>query len=153
MKKKLLLIVMVFTGVCAMAQKESLPKMSAGFPVNYEDDSVGNYVLPELLTLNNGQKVTTAKTWTKKRRPELLQLFEEIEYGKMPGKPAELHFNVFDKGTAAFNGKAIRKQVTVYFTKDTTDHKMDILIYIPANATAHSFIIEYLFCCCQSNNK
>ena len=53
----------------------------------------------------------------------------------MPGKPTDLHFNVFDKGTSAFNGKAIRKQVTVYFTRDTTDHKMDILIYLPSNAT------------------
>jgi len=136
MKKKLCLITLAFTCFSATAQKENLPKMSAGFPINYEDDSVGNYVLPELLTLGNGQKVTSAKTWIEKRRPELLQLFEEIEYGKMPGKPADLHFNIFDTGTVTFNGKAIRKQVTVYFTKDTADHKMDILIYLPANATA-----------------
>src|SRR6185436_10916403 len=34
----------------------------------------------------------------------------------------------------AFNGKAIRRQVTVYFTKDTNDYKMDLLIYLPSNA-------------------
>ena len=134
MKKKLHLIPLLFIFFCANAQKENLPKMSAGFPVNYEEDSVGTYVLPELLTLSNGQKVNDTKTWTEKRRPELLHLFETIEYGKMPGKPTDLHFNVFDKGTPAFNGKAIRKQVTVYFTKDTTDHKMDLLIYLPADA-------------------
>jgi hypothetical protein len=134
MKNNLLLAILLFLCLPVMAQKEKLAKTSAGFAVNYENDSVGNYVLPDLLTLSNGQKVTTAKTWNEKRRPELLQLVEEIQYGKMPGKPAGLHFNVFDNGTPAFNGKAIRKQVTVYFTKDTTDHKMDLLIYLPANA-------------------
>jgi hypothetical protein len=46
-----------------------------------------------------------------------------------------MSFNVFDKGTPAFDGKAIRKQVTVYFTKDTSQHKMDLLIYLPAKLT------------------
>jgi hypothetical protein len=135
MKRKLSLIVLAFACLQASAQKENLAKTSAGFPVNYEEDSVGTYVLPELFTLLNGQKVNNAKTWIEKRRPELVKLFEEIEYGKMPGKPTGMHFNIFDKGTPAFNGKAIRKQVTVFFTKDTGNYKMDLLIYLPANAT------------------
>jgi len=49
--------------------------------------------------------------------------------------PLRLGFDVFDKGTPVFGGKAIRKQVTIYFTKDTSDHKMDLLIYLPAEAT------------------
>ncbi|MGC4101241.1 alpha/beta hydrolase family protein [Ferruginibacter sp.] len=134
MKKTALASAFLFACTICTAQKENLPKTSAGFPVNYEEDSVGTYTLPALLTLQNGQPVTTAKIWKEKRRPELLQLFETIQYGKMPGKPAELHFDVFDKGTPAFNGKATRKQVTVYFTSDTAQYKMNILIYIPANA-------------------
>jgi len=119
------------------AEYIALPKKEtarAGFPVNYEEDSVGTYVLPDVLKLNNGKKITDAQTWTDKRRPELIKLFEEIEYGKMPSRPAGLHFVVFDKGTPAFNGKATRKQVTVYFTNDTNNYKMDLLIYLPANA-------------------
>ena len=135
MKKKLLLLLLLANALFVFGQKENLAKTSAGFPVNYEEDSVGAYTLPDLLTLSNGQPVTNAKTWTEKRRPELLKLFEEIEYGKMPAPPAALHFNVFDKGTPVLNGKALRRQVTVYFTKDTADHKMDLLIYLPANST------------------
>ncbi len=133
MKKNLLLIIFFATCLPAVAQKEKLPKMSAGFPINYEEDSVGMYTLPDLFTLSNGQKFNDVKTWTEKRRPELLKLIEEIQYGKMPGRPADMRFDVFDKGTVAFNGKAIRKQVTVYFTKDTV-HKMDLLIFLPAKA-------------------
>ena len=115
-------------------QAANRPTMVAGIPVNYAEDSVGNYVLPELLRCSDGQVVNSAKLWTQKRRPELIKLFEEIQFGKMPGKPKDLSFDVFDKGTPAFNGKAIRKQVTVYLTKDTSDHKMNILIYTPAAA-------------------
>jgi hypothetical protein len=107
----------------------------AGFPVNYLEDSVGTYTLPDILKSLDGKAVTTAKQWTQQRRPELVKLFEENQFGKMPSRPQEMTFKVFDKGTPAFNGKATRKQVTVYFTKDTSDHKMNLLIYVPAAAT------------------
>lgn len=110
------------------------PSVVAGIPVNYDEAKVGTYTLPDPLTLNNGKKVTDAGTWMSKRRPEVLQLFEKNQFGKAPGKPASLKFNVFDKGTPALNDTGIRKQVTIYFRNDTGDHKMDVLIYLPAHA-------------------
>jgi hypothetical protein len=110
-------------------------KVVAGIPVNYDEALAGTYTLPDPLVMLNGKKVKNAKTWYQKRRPEIVRLFEEFEYGRMPETPKDMTFNVFDKGTPALNGKAVRKQVTVYFTKDTSDYKMDILIYLPANAT------------------
>ncbi len=107
----------------------------AGIPVNYDEAKVGTYTLPDVLTLANGKKVTDKQTWLKQRRPEVVKLFESYQFGKMPGKPADMSFNVFDKGTSVFDGRVVRKQVTVYFTKDTSDHKMDILVYLPAKAT------------------
>ncbi|GAA4737242.1 alpha/beta hydrolase family protein [Flavisolibacter ginsenosidimutans] len=130
MKNIIALLLFSFPALASFAQKEKLAKVVAGFPVNYEEDSVGTYVLPDPLTLNNGQRVTNAKTWMEKRRPEIVKLFEEEQFGKAPQRPSDMHFDVFDKGTETFNGKAIRKQVRVYFTKDTT-HKMDLLIYLP----------------------
>ena len=40
-------------------------------------------------------------------------------------------FEVVEKGTPAFDGKAIRRQVTVHFS---ADKKMDLLVYLPAYA-------------------
>ncbi|KQS34033.1 S9 family peptidase [Dyadobacter sp. Leaf189] len=135
MKHLLLLILLSIAGTVSHAQQAAnRPTLVAGIPVNYSEDSTGTYTLPDLLKCANGQAVTNAKIWTQKRRPELLKLVEEIQFGKMPEKPAALKFHVFDKGTPAFNGKAIRKQVTVYFTKDTSDHKMNLLIYLPSAA-------------------
>ena len=116
-----------------ISQTENLPKTSAGFPINYKEDSVGNYILPDLLTLSNGQPVKDASTWNRTRKPELLKMIIENEYGKVPDAPQPLRYAVFDKGTPAFNGKAIRKQVTVYLT-DTSKNKMDLLFYVPPAA-------------------
>lgn len=107
----------------------------AGIPVNYEESLTGTFTLPDPLVLLNGKKVNSAAMWNKERRPEIVRLIEENQYGKMPGVPKDMKFNVFDKGTPALEGKAVRKQVTVYFTKDTSNYKMDLLIYLPANAT------------------
>jgi hypothetical protein len=40
--------------------------------------------LPELLTLKNGQKVTTAEQWWKLRRPEIVEDFEREVVGRVP---------------------------------------------------------------------
>jgi len=106
----------------------------AGIPVNYDEALSGTYTLPDPLVFPDGKKVKSASQWYKKRRPQIVSLFEEFEYGRIPATPKGLSFKVFDKGTLALNGKAIRRQVTVYLTKDTSQHKMNLLIYLPAGA-------------------
>jgi hypothetical protein len=52
---------------------------------NY-DETVANPcpLLPDVLTLNNGKKVTTPEIWWKQRRPELIKDFEREVYGRLP---------------------------------------------------------------------
>jgi hypothetical protein len=45
-----------------------------------------------------------------------------------------MSFDVFDKGTPAYDGKAIRRQVTIYFSKGKAGPKVDLLLYLPADA-------------------
>src|ERR1700683_4870787 len=73
-------------------------KEVAGIPVNYDEALVGTYKLPDPLVLANGKPVRDAKTWNDKRRPEIVRLFEENQYGRAPGRPAGMSFDVFDKG-------------------------------------------------------
>ena len=103
--------------------------------MNYDEAKVGEYTLIDPLVLNNGKRVKDAKTWWTKRRPEIEAIFETEQYGRDPGRPAEESFDVTDKGTPALNGKAIRKQVTISFSKDPTWPKIHLLIYLPAAAT------------------
>ena len=108
--------------------------MVAGIPVNYDESKVGTYTLPDPLTLNNGKPVRDAKTWTTKRRPEMVKLFETQQYGIAPGRPADESFEVTDKGTPALNGKAIRKQITIHLSKDAAGPEIHLLVYLPAAA-------------------
>ena len=113
------------------------PSVVAGIPVNYEESKVGDYTLPDVLKLANGKPVRDAKTWNEKRRPELIRLFEENQYGRSPAaKPAGMTFNVFERGTPALEGKAVRRQVTLRFGTGAESPKADLLLYLPAGATA-----------------
>jgi len=54
-------------------------------PANY-DESIANPFphLPEVLTLKNGTRVTTAEMWWKQRRPEIVEDFEREVLGRVP---------------------------------------------------------------------
>jgi len=104
----------------------------AGIPINYDESKVPSYTLPDPLTLQNGKRVTRPEIWHDQRREEILHLFETEQFGKVPDRK-NTSFNVFDAGTPAFEGKAVRKQITIYFTEDTSNYKADLLIYLPAN--------------------
>jgi len=58
MKKNFSLCLFFFIHFFVSAQTQNLARTSAGFPVNYSEDSVGTYVLPDPLTMRNGKKVT-----------------------------------------------------------------------------------------------
>jgi hypothetical protein len=102
---------------------------------NYDEAKVPKYSLPDPLVLRNGQPVKSARIWTEKRRPELLELFRAEMYGRRPGKPEHMTFELEAIDKQALGGKAIRKEATVYFTGKKDGPKMNILIYLPASAT------------------
>jgi hypothetical protein len=114
------------------------PTVVAGIPVNYDEAKVGTYTLPDPLRLNDGKPVKDAKTWTQRRRPEIVQLFETQQFGRVPASaPTHLtasSFDITDKGTPALNGTAIRKQIDIHLTADKAGPTIHLLEYIPTAA-------------------
>src|SRR5208282_4499600 len=94
----------------------------------------GTFTLPDPLVFNDGKPVKTAREWRKRRRAEILQLLETNVYGRSPKPPKHVRFKVFDVDEKALGGKAIRKQVTIYFPTPKGEAHEDLLIYIPAGA-------------------
>lgn len=117
------LLIFCFIGISATAQ--------TGADINYDEAKVPAYTLPDPLLLPGGKKVTTAAEWTQKQRPYLLHLFADQVYGNMPGAPRGQYIQVRSVDSMALNGKAIRKQVRVYFSPQDTTARMDILLYLP----------------------
>lgn len=111
----------------AWAQKAFVP--------NYDEAQVPKFDLPDPLRLANGERVSDAATWNSKRRPEILELFREQMFGRSPGRPANLRFEVRSDEPRALEGRARRKEVRVHFSDRPDAPRMDILIYLPAAAT------------------
>ncbi len=52
---------------------------------NYDESVANPYPnLPDPLTLENGEKVTTAKQWWQERRPQIIDGYSEYVYGRVP---------------------------------------------------------------------
>ena len=91
--------------------------------------------IPDPLVCQDGTRVTTAAEWTRKRRPEVLRLFEREVYGKTPPAPPEgLRFVVLTEDPHALGGAATRREVAVYFNAKGTRHA-EILLYLPNKHT------------------
>jgi hypothetical protein len=50
--------------------------------------------LPDPLVLDNGKKVTTAKVWWTKRRPEIVEGFDREVYGRVPAQTPKVNWEV-----------------------------------------------------------
>lgn len=120
----------VLAMICAGVSAQERDRLEA----NYDEALVGELTLPDALTCQDGTKVTTADQWRSKRRPELLKLFETEMYGVMPpASCAKLAFEELSNETV-FDGKAIRREIRIYFNAPEKLPKMDLLLYIPAKA-------------------
>ena len=60
--------------------------------------------LPEVLTLKNGHKVTTAEMWWKQRRPEIVEDFEREVIGRVPKDVPKVTWTVVSNVTEGLVG-------------------------------------------------
>lgn len=100
---------------------------------NYDETRVGAYTLPDPLRLASGAPVKDAATWKTKRRPEVLKLFEDTVYGRLPA-PRPIEYEVTAKTNGALGGKASRKEVTIWVAGRQAP-AMQMLLYLPNGKT------------------
>lgn len=120
----------------AVAKPFAVTKMWRFDPKEYMDESrVPEYTLPDAFTMADGTPVRTRKQWMEKRRPELLKLFAEEEYGTSPAGPADgMHFKVVRTTDNLYGGKVKAKEIIVYFAKDEKNY-IRMVEFLPADAT------------------
>ena len=102
--------------------------------INYDEGKVRPYTLPNALAMVDGAPVRDAAEW-RARRAELLEIFSREVYGRPPGgRPASMHWAVASTDRRALGGKAVRKEITVWFTEKKDGPTMHLLIYQPPGA-------------------
>jgi len=123
-----------FIVTAAQGQVADAPDGSvAGIPVNYTEARVGEYKLPDPLTLANGQPVRDAKMWVEQRRPELLNYYQKEIYGRIPAAAPKVTWQVVSTDTNALGGAAIMKQLAGHMGSPDGP-AIGVTLYIPANA-------------------
>ncbi len=122
-------ILLLSIGVSMLSPKLALWGQPAD--ANYDEAKVPQYVLPDPLVLASGDRVTSAEMWTTQRRPEVLRLFEEHMYGRVPDKKIRATFHLVEQDAAALGGAAIRKQIVVQFPDEPQAPEFDLLLYLP----------------------
>ena len=106
---------------------------------NYDESLANPYPnLPDVLTLNNGKKVTTAAMWWDYRRPEIAEDMEREVYGRLPKNVPKVTWTVkiTDKEFIGFT-PVIAKQLIGHVDNTAyplIDVNIAMTLVVPANA-------------------
>lgn len=130
MRKVFLVLIGCLTLVMCSGSDDSVEKR---FEPNYDESKVPRYTLPDPLVCLDGTGVTDLSTWEEKRRPEILELFQDQVYGRTPDDAVEASYSTVESGDA-LGGLAIRKQVEITLRRAGREVKVGVLIYLPETA-------------------
>jgi hypothetical protein len=103
--------------------------------INYDESLAGKYSLPDPLLFSDGRQVEDAAGW-RRRRAEILALFEEHIYGETPCQPVKVLVERLEQEAGALNGVARRQQVRLSFYANHAIASLDLLVYLPMHARA-----------------
>ncbi len=116
------------------------PNAGSTNPPNYDQALANPFPdYPEVLTLNDGAKVTTPEQWWQKRRPEIIELFEREVVGRVPDNVPKVTWEVTRTvRTTVGSLPVIARQVIGHvdnaaYPGITVDIKMAVVV--PADAT------------------
>ncbi len=123
----------------------AVPAYSQQTNVIYEESQVPDYKLPDVLTRFNGQKVRSEKVWLKKQRPEILRIFTDEVYGKVPGELGIDKVDVWETSDHAVNDLAVRKQLSLFFRKNGRSLEVNVLMYLPKSNKKSPVFLAYNF--------
>jgi len=139
----LLFITHVFTG-SSTAQTgrswepshETVERVSNKNPTaNFYEDKVLDFTLPDPLALD-GNPIKSVSTWERVNRPEILELFIQYVYGRVPDTPYEMSFDLVYEDREAMDGKATLKQVDIQIAAEGQALVIHLNFFIP-NHTTH----------------
>jgi len=96
---------------------------------NYEEARVPAFTLPDPLA-GAGARVRTPDQW-RKRRTEILELFRDNVYGRSPGRPERVSFQVLEENSRAMDGAATLKRIAVTSTQVGREHRFELTLFLP----------------------
>jgi len=87
--------------------------------------------LPELLKSEAGLPIASDGQWEELRRKEILDLFRDHVYGRVPELDTEVNFRVLREDREALNGIAVEKEVVMEISRGGDSLEINMLIFLP----------------------
>ncbi len=106
---------------------------------NYDEAKANPFPeLPDPLQLNNGEKVTSAKIWWSKRRPEIVEAFDAEIYGRLPKNIPKVTWKVISSTNETYEGIPVITKKLVGHVDNSSYPEVSVDIQLtlatPANA-------------------
>ena len=100
---------------------------------NYDESKIPQYSLPDILLSESGQLAETVDAWEKVRRGEVLELFRDQMYGKVPEFKYTKDYQHRVLKNAEFKEGATQEEVTITIANDRDEIKITLLLTLPKN--------------------
>ena len=115
---------------------------------NYDESKANPFpVLPDPLAYANGKPVKTADDWSKKRRPELVELFDREIYGRLPKSLPSVSWSVKEKREDVVGGMPVTFRKLMGRVDNTAYPLLDVNIEVelttPKGAVSVPIIVEF----------
>lgn len=131
-------IIMSLSFLCAQSSQSwkaspvLVEKLSQSRPeINYSEEKVPEYILPDVFTASSGKPVTSAGKWKRYRRQEVLELFRENVYGRVPSTQYTKEFKVINEDKNAMNGNATLKQTDITIISEGRSLVIHLTMFVP----------------------
>jgi hypothetical protein len=118
------------------ASVETVERLSKRRPeFNYVEEKVPAYTLPDALTTLKGHQITNSQDWINLRRSEVLELFKENVYGRVPDTQYTMSFTLVNEDPGAIDGLATLKQVDITIKASGKSLVIHLSVFVPNNVT------------------
>ena len=101
--------------------------------INYDEQKIPHYDLPKLLVTPDGKKITSINDWEKIRKPQILSLYSNLVYGRVPEpeEPLKISYKLVNEDKDFMKGKATRKDVDIIIGNSRGSKTMRFLVFSP----------------------
>jgi len=147
--KNILFVLLIFPGFVFRAGGQQVESWKAPSAVverltknqpqfNYIEEKVPLYTLPDPLVDQQGKKISSMRKWTSQKRQEVLELFRENVYGRVPQTPYEKEFIIVNQDNTAMGGKAVLKEVDIKVSSGAKSLVIRLTLFLPKNTDGPS---------------
>jgi hypothetical protein len=113
------------------ADERLVEQLSAKRPgVRFRESNVPKYELPDILRTADGWPALSPRLWPA-RRAEIVEDFRKFVYGRAPGKPQELRFELLEEDAAALDDAATLRRVAIHSRQGERLHQFELILFLP----------------------